>query len=233
MSDDSTETSKSVLRLVNKWLMPLVPLVPIPHRIVRGMLLRDNASEHEQSGWARLRKVTELGRYSVIQGWCQHFAKDGDLLDVGSGEGILQEHLSGYRSYTGIDLFPESIAKASAKADARTRFVQADATTYVPEKQFDVIIWNECLYYLENPIDTITRYCNYLTPSGVMIVSMFYQTYATRRLFKQLKVLAPVVADLRVTNDEGASWVLRAYRPHASASASKAQRTPVASAHAP
>jgi len=221
----------SFSRLVNKWLTPIIPLLPIPHSWVRDMLLRDNQNEHEQSGWARLRNVTELGRYSIIQGWCQHFAREGSILDVGCGEGILQEHLSGYRSYTGIDLFPGPVAKASAKADARTRFQQADAATYAPDTKFDVIIWNECLYYLENPIDTIQRYCEYLTPNGVMIVSMFYQTYATRRLFKQLKVLAPVVADLRVSNEEGATWVLRAYRPHATVRTLKRPSTPVVSAH--
>jgi 2-polyprenyl-3-methyl-5-hydroxy-6-metoxy-1,4-benzoquinol methylase len=202
-------------RLVNKWLTPLIPLVPIPHRMVRGMLLRDNQSEHAESGWARLRNVTELGRYSVIRGWCQHFAPEGSILDVGCGEGILQEQLEGYGHYTGIDLFPETIDKASHKSNARTRFLQADASKYAPDRKFDAIIWNECLYYLEHPIDTITRYRDFLTPNGVMIVSMFYQTYATRRLFRQLKVLAPVVADLRVSNEEGASWLLRAYRPNA------------------
>jgi 2-polyprenyl-3-methyl-5-hydroxy-6-metoxy-1,4-benzoquinol methylase len=202
-------------RLMNKWLSPVMPLIPVPQALARELLLRDNRREHQDSGWARLRSVAELGRYSVIRGWCQHFAPEGAILDVGCGEGILQEHLTGYGQYTGIDLFPETIARASVKADARTRFVQADAATYEPAAPVDVIIWNECLYYLSNPIQTIARYKGFLRPGGVIIVSMFYQTYLTRRLFRQLHVLGPTVAALQVRNDEGAVWGLRAYQPDA------------------
>jgi SAM-dependent methyltransferase len=200
-------------RLMNKWLSPIMPLIPVPQSLARTLLLRDNRREHTQSGWARLRSVAELGRYSVIRGWCQHFARDGAILDVGCGEAILQEHLAGYGSYTGIDLFPEALARAATKADARTRFLQADAETYQPDAQLDVIIWNECLYYLSDPIETIARYKGFLAPGGVIIVSMFYQTYLTRRLFRQLDVLGAPVASLQLSNDEGATWGLRAYRP--------------------
>jgi len=39
-----------------------------------------------------------------------------------------------------------------------------------------------------------------------------YQTFATRRLFRQLSVLGPAVADLRISTG-GASWLVRVYRP--------------------
>ncbi|MET0343640.1 MAG: class I SAM-dependent methyltransferase [Polyangiales bacterium] len=204
-------------RLMNKWLSPLMPHVPVPERLARELLLRDNRREHQESGWARLRSAAELGRYSVIRGWCQHFAPAGRILDVGCGEGILQEHLTGYGDYTGIDLFPETLARAEARANARTRFIEADAATFVPDQPYDLIVWNECLYYLPDPIGTIARYRDFLTPNGVIIVSMFYQTYLTRRLFRRLKVLGAPVAALLVSNDEGATWGLRAYRPHTAA----------------
>jgi len=213
MSDALQSTGRSPIslaRYLNRWLMPLMPLIPVPHRFLHSILLQDNQSENEANGWERLRSPTELGRYSVINGYCKHFTPNGSVLDVGCSDGILQERID-YGRYLGIDLFPESIARAQKKADERTRFAQADAATYVPDEAFDAIIWNECLYYLKNPIDVITRYRGYLRPKGVMIVSMFYQTFATRRLFRQLHVLGPVLADLRLTNPHGGSWVLRAY----------------------
>jgi 2-polyprenyl-3-methyl-5-hydroxy-6-metoxy-1,4-benzoquinol methylase len=216
---------------MNKWLSPIMPLVPVPQRFAREMLLRDNRREHAESGWARLRSPAELGRYSVIRGWCRHFAPAGRVLDVGCGEGVLQEHLDDYAHYTGIDLFADTIARAQHKADARTTFVQADAERYQPDQKVDAIIWNECLYYLPDPIATIERYRQFLRPNGVIIVSMYYQTYLTRRLFRRLSVLGPAVAALLVSNDEGAVWGLRAYRPSDAANAiNEVQRTPVSPA---
>ena len=213
MSDslESTRSSPvSLVRFMNRWLLPLLPLIPVPHRFIHGLLLQDNQHENEADGWARLRRPAELGRYGVIHGFVQHFAPNGSILDVGCADGILQERIS-YGRYTGIDFYEASIARASAKADERTRFVHADAASYVPDEAFDAIVWNECLYYLERPIDVITRYRQYLRRGGVMIVSMFYQTYATRRLFRQLNVLGPVLADVRLSAPDGSSWVLRAY----------------------
>ena len=123
--------------------------------------------------------------------------------------GLLQERIA-YGTYLGVDVFPQAIARASHKADERTRFAQADAASFAPTEQFDAIIWNECLYYLRDPIGVIQRYRQYLRPRGVMIVSMFYQTFATRRLFRQLNVLGPVLADVRL-EASNKSWVLRAY----------------------
>jgi 2-polyprenyl-3-methyl-5-hydroxy-6-metoxy-1,4-benzoquinol methylase len=202
-----------LVRFMNKWLFPLMPLIPVPHRYLHWLFLRDNNTENSTDGWARLRSPSEIGRYAVIQGFFQHFTPGGSVLDVGCSDGILQERLS-YGRYTGIDLFAETIAKASRKNDAKTRFLQADAATYVPDEQFDAIVWNECLYYLADPIQVIQRYRSYLRPNGIMVVSMFYQTYATRRLFRQLGVLGTSVADLLISTKEGAAWMVRAYQPH-------------------
>jgi SAM-dependent methyltransferase len=199
-------------RLMNRWLFPLMPLVPVPHRMLHGLFVRDNNTEQARDGWARLRHVNELARYSVIQGFVQHFATDASVLDVGCGDGILQERLR-YGRYLGIELFADAVERAAAREDHRTRFVQADATSYVPEESFDAIIWNECLYYLENPVETVERYLRFLRPNGVMIVSMFYQTYATRRLFRLIDQRVERVASVRVSNDEGACWLVNAYRP--------------------
>lgn len=199
-------------RFMNKWLFPLMPLIPVPHRYLHWLFVRDNQTENSADGWARLRSTSEVGRYAVIQGFFQHFTPGGSVLDVGCSDGILQERLS-YGRYTGIDLFADTIARASRKNDATTRFLQADAATYAPDEQFDAIIWNECLYYLAEPIEVIQRYRGYLRPGGVIIVSMFYQTYATRRLFRRLRVLGEPAAELRISTTEGAAWMVRVYRP--------------------
>jgi SAM-dependent methyltransferase len=199
----------SLARFMNRWLMPLLPWIPVPHRFLHGVLLADNKKENEADCWGRLRNPSELGRYSVIHGFVQEFARDGSVLDVGCSEGLLQERIA-YGQYLGIDVFPQAIARAGLKANERTRFMHADAASFAPDELFDAIIWNECLYYLRDPIGVIQRYRQYLRPRGVMIVSMFYQTFATRRLFRQLKVLGPVLAEVQLVASNKA-WVLRAY----------------------
>ena len=199
--------------------------MPVPARIALALLCVKTARAcGERLGACAAPRARALQRESR---WCQHFAPHGRILDVGCGEGVLQEHLSSYGDYTGIDIFPATLAKAQPRADARTRFVEADARTFTPDQPFDLIVWNECLYYLQDPIATIARYRDFLAPSGVIIVSMFYQTYLTRRLFRRLSVLGTPVAALLLSNDEGATWGVRAYRPHtAAASATGLPRSP-------
>jgi SAM-dependent methyltransferase len=210
--DTSRKLAVPLTRLMNRWLLPIMPLLPLPHRVLHGLFVRDNNTEQAANGWARLRDVSELGRYSVIQGFVHHYAAQGSILDVGCGDGILQERLS-YDRYLGIELFQEAVQRAAVRGDARTRFMQADAATFAPEEKFDAIVWNECLYYLKNPVEAVERYLGYLRPNGVVIVSMFYQTYATRRLFRQLDQRAARVASVRLINDEGTSWLVNAYQP--------------------
>jgi 2-polyprenyl-3-methyl-5-hydroxy-6-metoxy-1,4-benzoquinol methylase len=195
---------------MNRWLLAVLPWIPVPHRLLHGFLLADNKSENEANGWARLRDPIEFGRYDVINDYLQEFAQGGAVLDVGCADGILQERIA-YGSYLGIDMFAPSIARAQYKADGRTRFLCADAATFVPKERFDAIVWNECLYYLAKPVDVITRYREYLRPNGVMIVSMLDQTFATRSLFRQLHVLGEVRASVRLVAPNGVAWVVRAY----------------------
>jgi SAM-dependent methyltransferase len=197
---------------LTKLTWQLMPFIPLPHGMVLSALLRDNEAEHARHGWSRLREVSELSRYSVIRGYCEFFKPGGAILDVGCGDGILQEQLD-YGRYTGIDLFESAIRKAAHKNDDRTRFLQADAANYTPKETFDVIVWNESLYYLKEPLDVATRYTRFLKPDGVIIVSMLYQAWATRRLFRRLEALGSRLAEIRITNEIGVSWMVRAYRP--------------------
>jgi len=197
----------------------LKPFLPIPLRYLRPLLLKENQMENEQHGWARLRSSLELGRYGIIHDFCQYLAPGGAVLDVGCGDGVLQERLI-YSSYTGLDAFEANVLRASSRADARTRFVHGDAATHVPNETYDAIIWNESLYYMEHPVAALERYRAFLKPGGVMIVSMYYQTFATRLLFRQLEKIGGKLADVRLCHPSGESWVIRAYdasRPEAPA----------------
>lgn len=199
------------VRVMEAGLMPLLGFVPIPHRALRWYLARDNAAENEK-GWARLRDINELGRYRVVQGCIETFAPGGDVLDLGCAQGLLQQGLR-YGAYTGVDVLAETVATAQARADERTRFVVGDGATYVPDRRHDAIVFNECLYYFDDPIATIERYRPHLAPGGVFVISLFNRLLFSKRLLRRLGAVGELQAQTRVYSRQGAGWTIGVYRP--------------------
>jgi chemotaxis methyl-accepting protein methylase len=50
----------------------------------------------------------------------------------------------------------------------------ADILRYVPDQKYDVILFRESIYYIWKPRirQVLTRYTDYLTPEGVLVVDM-------------------------------------------------------------
>ena len=169
-------------------------------------------AQYSDGEWARLRNVDELPHYSVIAGYVSHYAECGRILDVGCGEGILQEVLGQgrYTRYVGIDLAQDAILKASIKRDSRTMFEQADASLYTPHHEFDVVVFNEVLYYFDTPLDLIGRYAPQLADGGTTIVSMVVDRRSLR-IWRMLERTYAPEAEVLVAN-RTASWIVKAYR---------------------
>ena len=90
--------------------------------------------QYRAGKWELMRGLDEGARYSVIAGYLHHLRPGGSVLDVGSGEGLLADHLrpSGYSRYLGVDLSEVAIEQAAGRADAATAFAAADAETFEP-----------------------------------------------------------------------------------------------------
>lgn len=189
----------------------LFRLLPYRHIRVHRQAWED---QYECKDWDCLRGIDELAHYSVIVGYCDYLEKNGAILDVGCGEGILQERLrsGGYSCYLGIDLSAQAISRASRREDCRTHFMQADVATYEPNRTFDVIIFNECMYYFETPLTILQRYEHALTDGGIFIVSM-HATHRSRRLWKSLETAYGVDDKIVVTNRSGVSWAVAVLSP--------------------
>ena len=162
--------------------------------------------------WERLRRVDELPHYSAIAGYVSHYADCGRILDIGCGEGILQEVLgrSRYGRYVGIDLAQEAILKASSKQDDGTTFEQADAASYIPHEDFNIMVFNEVLYHFDDPLDMIARYAPHLAAGGTTIVSMVVDRRSLR-IWQILDGRHAPEAEVLVANHT-AGWVVKAYR---------------------
>ena len=169
--------------------------------------------QYRRGGWDFMRRLDEVARYSVIAGYLHHLKPGGSVLDVGSGEGLLADHLRplGYSRFLGVDLSETAIAQAAGRVDAKTAFAAADAEPYAPPGRWDAVVFNECVYYFTDPVGSVRRYEAFLEKGGVFIVSTFRSRRAdviVRRLLESCRLLE----ETAVTNRKG-TWMVRVLAP--------------------
>lgn len=170
-------------------------------------------AEYASGSWDYLQSLGELAHYAIIVGYCRYFKTAPAILDVGCGTGTLQKVLCPfYARYVGVDLSDEAIARAGNAGDATTSFVRADASTFVAPGEFDVVIFNECLSYFEQPLPIVRRYEACLGPDGVFIASNVIRrrTRVARAMIASTYVPLDKVT---VSNGAGVRWEIQAIRP--------------------
>jgi SAM-dependent methyltransferase len=130
--------------------------------------------EYESGVWDYLAEDGESARYSIIAGYVLRFVRFGSVLDLGCGEGRLLDALSlcWQGQYTGVDVSRAAIDRISVPQREITS-VRADLEEYSPTSVYDAIVFNEVLYYVASPVQVVRRYFQYLSPTGIVIVSMY------------------------------------------------------------
>lgn len=103
------------------------------------------------------------------------------VLDVGCCGGTLVTSLSSFSRYFGTDVSAHAIGVARSDpelapyiAAGRVAFEAADLRSFEPEGVWDVIVFNEVLYYLrtEQAVAQVDRFAKHLAPGGVLCISM-------------------------------------------------------------
>jgi 2-polyprenyl-3-methyl-5-hydroxy-6-metoxy-1,4-benzoquinol methylase len=169
--------------------------------------------QYRAGRWSFMRQLDEAARYAVIAAFVRRLAPGGAVLDVGCGEGLLVDELRphGYRRYLGIDVSEAAIAQGASRADATTELVAADAESAVPAGPWDVVVFNESVYYFHNPLATLLRYEAVLAPGGAFVVSTFQSRRAdavVRALLRRYRVVEATT----VSNAKG-RWTVRVLSP--------------------
>jgi SAM-dependent methyltransferase len=117
----------------------------------------------------------------------ERYLQNGSILDLGCGPGNTANELAAtaYQTYVGVDISEAALGKAtrrskeSGRAD-KNRFVRDDFLNYVPNRQFDVILFRESMYHvpLGKVKTTLDRFSKYLKDGGVLVVRM--STFSAR-----------------------------------------------------
>jgi 2-polyprenyl-3-methyl-5-hydroxy-6-metoxy-1,4-benzoquinol methylase len=157
-------------------------------------------------------RLDELAHYSVLAGYAKALKPGGSVLDVGCGDGILRTHLhESFSTYLGVD-FPQAIDRAGSRADTRTSFVASDLRAFTTEARFDVIVFNESLYYVEHPIAELQRYSAFLKLDGVFLVSM-HRKPKSEAIWSDVARSFELIDRVTIANRAGVEWIAGAFQP--------------------
>jgi 2-polyprenyl-3-methyl-5-hydroxy-6-metoxy-1,4-benzoquinol methylase len=173
-------------------------------------------AQYAAGRWDYLGQLSELARFSVLAGYICHLKPDGTVLDTGCGQGVLLRRLpiSCYSKYVGIDLSSSAISVAREHGNERSTFFAADCEEYSPAEQFDVIVFNEVLCCLRDPLRTVERYMRSLNPDGLLLVSLCTAARGSSTILGRLKRAYATVDEVRVVHGaRKVSWVCTAMRP--------------------
>jgi 2-polyprenyl-3-methyl-5-hydroxy-6-metoxy-1,4-benzoquinol methylase len=175
----------------------------------------DWQDEYKSSAWEYLRSVRELARFSVILGYCRFYRPTGRILELGCGEGLIAEGLDGPTcpAYLGVDISDAAIEAARRRGCAHASFEVADVELYLPPErsQFDIVIFNEMLFYLAAPAETVHRYAGSLAAEGIVIVSMV-EGVRSHQVWSMLRTHFNILDQVRVQHRRLA-WRIGVLRP--------------------
>jgi 2-polyprenyl-3-methyl-5-hydroxy-6-metoxy-1,4-benzoquinol methylase len=175
-------------------------------------------AQYAAGRWDYLGQLSELARFSILAGYICHLKPGATVLDTGCGQGVLLRRLpiSCYSKYVGIDLSSSAISVAQVHGNERSTFFAADCEEYSPAEQFDVIVFNEVLCCLRDPLHTVERYARSLNPGGLLLVSLCTAARGSSTILRRLKRAYATVDEVRVVHgDRKVSWVCTALRPEA------------------
>ena len=174
-------------------------------------------AQYAAGRWDYLAQLPELARFSVLAGYICHLKPGGAVLDAGCGQGALLSRLPSacYSRYVGIDLSASAISVAQRQQSNRSSFLAVDCETYSPEERFDIIVFNEVLCCLRDPLSTTERYARSLRPDGLLLVSLCMAARGGATILRRLKRAYATVDEVQVTHGaRKISWACAALRPH-------------------
>jgi 2-polyprenyl-6-hydroxyphenyl methylase/3-demethylubiquinone-9 3-methyltransferase len=130
-------------------------------------------SDDMSGDWQGLDSPTQIPRYSKIADILRNFMVSGRVLDVGCGEAVLLDWLPKNYIYTGIDPSAAAVNIAN-KRHPSAKIIHKKAEDFDSYGElFDIIIFNEMLYYADDPIALLKKYSILLNKNGKILCSIY------------------------------------------------------------
>lgn len=126
--------------------------------------------QYTRGDWDHL--SSEVPRYGVLCSYMKHLGHPISLLDIGCGEGLIlrfcdREWLV---KYTGLDISQTALDRIKTLLPA-DRLICSTLEEFSTDQKFDVILFNEVLYYTTDPESHLKKFRNFLNPNGLFLIS--------------------------------------------------------------
>ena len=174
--------------------------------------------QYDKGLWDGLENLNELARFSVLAGYVQFLKPNNpSILEIGCGEGVLAQRIGRhhYGSFLGTDVADAAIERAISRfGDKQTQFEAVDMNDFTTDKQFDLIIFNEAIYYLNPLVDRLMgQYAPMLKPDGLLIISMNTGRHADGETkWQQIEKVFSVVDSASVETAKN-GWKIKVLQP--------------------
>jgi trans-aconitate methyltransferase len=157
----------------------------------------------------------EDARYGTLIALMRRHEGKGPILDVGCGDGLLEERYRQVSSapIVAFDYSSAAIELARARQLPDVEFFCSDSRTFLPNQGFSLVVLNESLYYIDNYLTLLERLSRALTPEGVFLVSM-HDARITKRIWKNVQRYCTTLDGIIVKHENShGGWHIRLLRP--------------------
>ncbi len=173
--------------------------------------------QYRKGRWESLKSDLESHRYfQIIDFMKEHAVANPTILDLGCGDGVLNERMGDYQFdyFLGIDFSSVSIEKAKAKNLPKSEFESVDVIKFQPKRNYDVIIFNEVFYYIPDSekVRVMNLLFEHLNPNGIIITSIFREGVGCWEYFKENSRLKELEFTTVRTKKETTYWKIGVYK---------------------
>ena len=172
--------------------------------------------QYKSGRWDSLQSEKEAKRYQQIVDYISKYAiSNPSILDIGCGDGVLNLRMEGieFDYFLGLDFSKVSIEMANKKNLPKSEFIAADAITYKPKRNFDVIVFNEAFYYIHDTEkdNVLNRMLSHLNKDGIMITSIYREGIGCWEYFKDNPKLKELGFTTVTTDEDLRYWKVGVY----------------------
>jgi 2-polyprenyl-6-hydroxyphenyl methylase/3-demethylubiquinone-9 3-methyltransferase len=164
--------------------------------------------------WDHFTTLDEMPRYAVIASYIRHRPVAPSVLDVGCGYGQLTKQVdaSSVERYLGIDVSSAAIDRANLQSQENVSFEVGNFEEWHTDAKFDLIVFNDTLYYARHPIAVLDRYAAMLSDGGMLIVAM-YRHRNTMVIWRNIAKRFGCIDRVEVRNGKGELTDVRVLQP--------------------